>query len=237
MKLFVVSGASGFIGKHLTSFLLSKGAHVIALDRNRLFDFASKPASFERDLELKYPDSKKIFISLSGLAHSEARPSQDVYKKYLNINAHLSLASFRSASFLGFDRFIYISSAKVYGEFSPASTRFNSASPLNPSYLSPYAVSKAYAERLLLEASGFESTDLVSVRIPLVYGPGVKGNFLELLRLVSTYSFLPFASLSYERSFAYVGSFVEYLYFLSCVTEAFSGRSVLFSDAQPLSLP
>jgi nucleoside-diphosphate-sugar epimerase len=237
MKLFVLSGASGFIGRHLTSLLLSKGDQVIGLNRNRLRDFATNPASFESDLGLNYPGSKKIFICLSGLAHSDVRPSQDVFRHYLDINAHLPLSCYKSASFLGFNRYIYISSAKVYGEFSPMSTSFTAASPLNPSYLSPYAVSKAYAERLLFEASGSESVDLVSVRIPLVYGPGVKGNYLKLLRLVSEHSFLPFASLDCERSYAYVGSFAEYLYFLSSMPGSFSGRSVLFSDSQPLSTP
>jgi UDP-glucose 4-epimerase len=89
---------------------------------------------------------------------------------------------------------------------------------------------------LLAEAARAFEIDCISVRIPLVYGPRVKANFLKLLQLSSAPLPLPFGSLSAERSLAYIGSLVEFLDYLCTPSLRILSGSLIFSDLRPISV-
>jgi len=149
----------------------------------------------------------------------------------VNVNATARLA--QAAALAGVARFVYVSSVKVHGERT-SGVPFNEHSPLAPD--DEYAVLKAEAEAQLLEISGQGGFDLVVVRPPLVYGPGVKANFLRLMRAVERGLPLPFASVSNQRSLIYVGNLADAI--VRCVqSPAAVGRIYLLSDGMRVSTP
>ena len=98
----------------------------------------------------------------------------------------------------------------------------------------PYAVSKLQAEQVLQRISGETGLEVVIVRPPLVYGPGVKGNFLRLLAAIDKGIPLPLAGAHNLRSLVYVGNLVDAL--ITCATHpAAAGQTYLVSDGEDVS--
>src|SRR5207344_502424 len=122
-------------------------------------------------------------------------------------------------------RFIFLSSAKVHGEDSGGGTYAEEDAP-DPE--DSYGRSKLEAERALTETAARNGMELVMVRPPLVYGPGVKANFLRLLRWVDSGLPLPFASVRNRRSLIYVGNLVDVI--ARCAEHAGARGPLLVSD-------
>jgi nucleoside-diphosphate-sugar epimerase len=133
----------------------------------------------------------------------------------------------------GVRRFVLVSSIGVLGNDS-GGRAFTAADPPHPS--EPYAVSKWEAEQRLLERVAGTAIEAVIVRPPLVYGPGVKGNFLRLLRLVNSGLPLPFAGLEARRSFVGLQNLCGLLE--ACIDHpAAAGRVLLAADGEDVTLP
>jgi len=133
----------------------------------------------------------------------------------------------------GARRFIFLSSVKVHGEASGASA-FTERDPPAPG--DPYGISKWEAEQALARAT--DRSDLVPVilRAPLVYGPGVKGNFGSLLRVCDGPLPLPFGAVTNRRSLIYLANLTAAI--RECVTNAGAERKTfLLRDGEDLSTP
>jgi nucleoside-diphosphate-sugar epimerase len=201
----VVTGASGFIGKHLCGTLAAAGHEVLARDA------------------LKGADA---LVHLANIAHRAADVAE---LRRVNVAASAALAEDARAA--GVRRFLYLSSLKVHGERSSAGP-LAEASPLAPE--DAYGRSKLEAERALKAVSG--DMELAVLRPPLVYGPGVKANFLALMRAIARGWPLPFASIRNRRSLLYVGNLCDAI--LCCITAPqAAGREFLLSDGAPVSTP
>jgi UDP-glucose 4-epimerase len=125
---------------------------------------------------------------------------------------------------------LFMSSAKVFGEETPGAP-FDDSSPLAPQ--NAYASAKAAAERGLRAIAGLRLTVL---RPPLVYGPGVRANFLALLRAVARGWPLPLASIDNRRSLVGAGNLADAV--ARCVESPQSaGRAYAVTDGAPLSTP
>jgi nucleoside-diphosphate-sugar epimerase len=138
----------------------------------------------------------------------------------------------RAAASQGIRRFVYLSSIKVNGE--------QSIMPFTeqdfPKPLDPYGVSKWEAEQALAQVSAETGMETVVVRSPLVYGPGVGGNFLQLLKILQRGIPLPIASVQNRRSLVYRGNLVDAL--LCCMRDGrAAGETYLVSDGEDLSTP
>ena len=156
-----------------------------------------------------------VVVHLAGIAHRKA--SDDELQE---VNVRLPERLARQAA-----RFVFISSVKVHGERSTAP--FNERSPIRPE--DAYGKSKARAEDALRAIAGLR---LVVLRPPLVYGPGVKANFLSLMRAVARGWPLPLASIHNRRSLIYVGNLVD------AIVRSLDGEGTyLVSDGDPLSTP
>jgi nucleoside-diphosphate-sugar epimerase len=143
-------------------------------------------------------------------------------------NVELTRSVGRAAAAAG-ARMVFVSSVKVHGDESADALR--ESSPLAPA--DDYAWSKAEAEAALRSIPGLQ---LVVVRPPLVYGPGVKANFLMLMKAIARGIPLPLAAVRNRRSFVYVGNLVDAL--MRCIDEPRAvGRTYLVSDGVPLSTP
>ena len=191
-----VTGASGFIGRHLVPALAHAGHQVQP-------DVAGAHA----------------VVHLAGIAHRRATADE-----ISEVNVRLPERVARQAAATG-TRFVFISSVKVHGERSQSP--FTERSPIRP--VDAYAVSKARAEDALRGVAGLK---LVVLRPPLVYGPGVKANFLSLMRAVARGWPLPFATIDNRRSLIYVGNLVD-----AVVRSLDAEGTYLLSDGEAISTP
>lgn len=162
-------------------------------------------------------------VHLAGLAHVPVDRLDRALLWRLNVNATQQLAEFAASQQA---HFVYLSSAKVLGECG----EWNDDAL--PAPADPYAESKLAAELALLQIRDLSAT---IVRTPLVYGPYVKGNFLQLLRLVNTGWPLPLA-LDTQRSMIYVENLASAILTILENKQASMGHTWLVSDGQPIGL-
>ncbi|MFO7830378.1 MAG: sugar transferase [Desulfuromonadaceae bacterium] len=153
----------------------------------------------------------------------------DAFRR-VNCAGTLNLA--RQAAEEGVKRFIFLSSAKVHGEQTHAGNPFREDDVPDPQ--DPYAISKLEAEEGLREIAHKTGLDVVIIRPPLVYGPGVKGNFANLIKWVDRCLPLPLGGVDNKRSLIGVGNLVDFV--ITCIEHpAAASRTFLVSDGEDLS--
>ena len=172
-------------------------------------------------------------VHLAAHVHVMSRQADDVAGNFHRVNVEGSENLARQAARAGVRRFVFMSSVKVNGETS-AERAFVETDPPIP--MDAYAASKAEAEKRLRIISTETGMDIVIVRPPLVYGPGVRANFLSLLRAVDSGVPLPLSSISNLRSLVYVGNLVHALE-ASLVHPAAANRTFFVSDDRDVSTP
>lgn len=233
-----VTGANGFIGRELVSRLSSEGfaarallrkmgqeslpgvEHYVIGDLNSAVDFG--PALSEAT----------IIVHLAGRVHEMNEDHEKVYPLYERLNTHATLNLAWSAAKLKVRRFIFLSTAKVNGERTHDKAFSENDQPC-PS--GPYAISKWKAEQGLRRISQESGLEVVILRPPLVYGPGVAGNFLRLMDLVSRTRVLPLGNLDNKRSMVGLGNLTDMI--LTCITNEHAvGETFFVSDGQDLSV-
>ena len=238
--MIVVTGSSGFVGNALVHRLAnnSNPYDVLALSRNPLFTVPGNVKKIiHQDLSL-LPDGHQIFRDVITVVHCAARAhvirdnsakSLDVYRQ-VNVLGTINLA--RMAAQAGARRFVFVSSVKVNGDSTLIGNPFT---PFDiPAPCEPYGVSKLEAEQSLIALSAETGMDVVIVRPPLVYGPGVKANFAALLRAVQRGWPLPLGTVHNQRSLLALDNLVDFI--ATCIThpEA-ANQTFLVSDGQDLS--
>jgi UDP-glucose 4-epimerase len=130
--------------------------------------------------------------------------TDDPKRAYQDANVVATERLARAAVRAGVGRFVHASTVKVHGESSPTGRPLRPDDPLDPR--DDYARSKRDAEQVLFDVAAGTSMVPLALRLPLVYGPGVKGNFATLLDAVAHGRRLPFGALTARRSIAYVGN-------------------------------
>lgn len=148
----------------------------------------------------------------------------------VNVEGTLGLA--HQAARAGVRRFIFMSSIKVNGEETPRDRPYTFADA--PSPADPYGISKAEAEAGLRDIAGETGMEVVIIRPVVVYGPGVKGNFLSLLRLMRRGLPIPLGAIDNRRSFVSLDNLVDLVVTALHHSEA-ANRTFLVSDGQDLS--
>ncbi len=236
MTAVLVTGASGFVGRALCAALSSRGHLVRGATRTPL-DWTDT-ASFAVGSIGPDTDWGAVLagcdVDVHLAAHVHVMRGQadaaDVFHR-VNVEGTENLA--RQAARAGARRFVFLSSVKVNGE----ATRDRALVEIDPVMpTDAYGASKAEAEKRLQIISTETGMELVVVRPPLVYGPGVKANFLSLLRAVDSSVPLPFSSVSNLRSLVYVGNLVDALE--TCLVHpAASGRTFFVTDDHDVSTP
>jgi len=212
-----VTGAAGFIGQSLVAHLRRGGRDVLPVTR---------------DMVARMTDVDAV-VHLAARAHVVADKAADPLEEFRRVNVMETERLADAAVRGGVRRFVLVSSIGVLGNDS-GGRAFTAADPPHPS--EPYAVSKWEAEQRLLERVAGTAIEAVIVRPPLVYGPGVKGNFLRLLRLVNSGLPLPFAGLEARRSFVGLQNLCGLLE--ACIDHpAAAGRVLLAADGEDVTLP
>lgn len=236
----LVTGASGFVGRFLCTRLLAEGCSV----RGTLLG-SETPASLVKGVEpvlieplgSDTPWSQALsgidtIIHLAARVHIMNDPLADPLTEFRRVNAEGTMHLAREAAKAGVKRFVFISSIKVNGEES--ATTYTEVSPTQPT--DPYGISKWEAEQGLRSIASETGLEVVVVRPTLVYGPGVKANFFNMMKVVSKSLPLPLGSISNKRSLIYIGNLVDALAICATHPDA-AGKTFLVSDGEDISTP
>ena len=240
----MVTGANGFVGDALCRRLHESGFLVrgTVRDQGRLplsgssaFNDFERVVLHDRSTE---NETKQALQGVRAIVHLAARVhvmtdrAADPLLEFCRVNAQWTERLARAAVSQGVRRFVYLSSIKVNGEQSVVP--FTEQDLANPR--DPYGVSKWEAEQALAQVSSQTGMETVIVRSPLVYGPGVGGNFLQLLKILRRGVPLPLACVQNRRSLIYRGNLVDAL--VCCVRDIRAvGQTYLVSDGEDLSTP
>jgi len=232
----LVTGASGFIGEALVfRLLLDKKIIPIAALRKSSRLHGLCPTVF---LDLNQTTSLPALNNVYAVVHAAARVHVmnetvvDALEEFRNVNVRGTIKLAQHAAASGVKRFIFISSIKVNGERTRRGKPFLANDRVDP--VDPYAISKHEAEeqlKLLGQESGME---IVIVRPPLVYGPGVKANFQNMLRWLHRNIPLPLGTIDNRRSLVSIGNLVDFL--VVCIDHPVaSNNTFLVSDGEDMS--
>ena len=235
----LVTGANGFIGRRLCGLLVEKGFCVRSVFRkspaSHILAETEKVVIGDIGPDTRWHEALKdvdCVIHLAARVHVMNDDSDDPLAEFrkTNVNATLTLA--RQAAEAGVKRFIYLSSIKVNGEETNGSRVF-SADDI-PAPVDPYAISKYEAEQALQAVSAATGMDVVIIRPPLVYGPGVKANFRSMMKWLVKGLPLPLGATHNSRSFVALDNMVDFI--ITCIEHpSASGQVFLVSDGDDMS--
>jgi UDP-glucose 4-epimerase len=234
MNRVLVTGGNGFIGSTLCGVLAGAGLTVRAAVR----DAASPSTAHERVIvgDISRADWTPALHDVQAVVHAAARAHarrgtvED--ELYLRVNAQATAHLARAAARAGVGRFVYLSSIKVNGEGRELA--YSAADEPRPA--DGYGRSKWLGEQYALEASDRTDMQVAVVRSPLVYGPGVRANFLRLLRWVDRGRPLPLGAIRNRRSLVSVWNLCD-LISRTLTHPAAGGRVWMVSDGDDLSTP
>ena len=236
----LITGASGFIGRVLCKVMQVRGDEVIAAVRKKsaLLDCSYSQVEVGEIHETTDWSSVltevDIVIHLAARVHVMRDAADNPLDEFRRVNTAGTEHLARSAVAWGVKRMVYVSTIKVNGEES-TSGRIYTEQDI-PAPIEPYAISKWEAEQTLQHIAQNTDLEIVIVRPTLAYGPGVKGNFARMMRVVAQGIPLPFASVRNQRDLIYVGNLVDAL--ATCATHpAATGQTYLLSDGEPVSTP
>lgn len=231
MKSVLVSGASGFVGQALCPLLAGAGWTVHKASRLAQPGYAAF-GSIGPDTDWRAAlEGAGAVIHLAARVHVMHDNANDPLALFRTVNRDASANLARQAAQAGVKRFIYLSSIKVNGE-STSTQPFRPSDPPQPQ--DPYAISKWEAEQELQRIGTATGLEIVVLRPPLVYGPGVKANFLRLLKLVERGIPLPLGAVNNRRSLLYLGNLADAI--RVCLEHpSAAGKILLPSDGTALS--
>lgn len=235
----LVTGARGFVGSALTRALHEADWQVVAAVRqpDRGDNEVAVGDINDRTRWQEALRGCDTVIHLAARAHMMRDTATDPLAAFRAVNTEGTLNLARQAAQAGVRRFVFMSSIKVNGESTPKNRAFSEADV--PAPQDAYAQSKWEAEQGLLALARQTGMEVVIVRAPLVYGPGVKGNFASLVRWVRKGMPLPLASVNNRRSLLALDNLTEFI--ALCADPGLSPHAAnevfLLSDGEDVSTP
>lgn len=262
--MILVTGSDGFVGSYLCCELLRQGRPVLCTKRagheKRMGEgkeFRQKEKDRQERLHLRAIDVGNIgpntdwmsaLVGINAVVHLAARvhvmheKAADPLREFRSVNVEGTRCLAEAAARAGVKRFLFLSSVKVNGETTDTAPhgaggsrkKFTEDDAPHPG--DAYGVSKWEAEQVLREIEQRTGIDVVIIRAPLIYGPGVKGNFLQLIKLIEHGIPLPFGSIRNQRSFLSLTNLVDLI--CCCLDHsAAAGETFLASDGDDISTP
>lgn len=239
-KRVLVTGATGFVGRGLCQALQQHGYTVraalrsAAVEPDRYVGEQAIVGSIGPDTDWRVAlDSVDVVVHLAARVHVLKERVRDPLAAFRLVNVAGTERLARMAESAGVRRLVYVSSIKVNGDRTHESP-FTETDIPGPQ--DAYGLSKLEAEQALLKISEETGLEVAIVRPPLVYGPGVGGNFLRMMRWIDRGLPLPLDSVRNSRSLLYLGNLVQSL--ASCVKDPrAAGKVFLVSDGEDVSTP
>jgi nucleoside-diphosphate-sugar epimerase len=233
----VVTGATGFLGKRLLATLNAKPEVNLTAVVRRPVDLTAARIAEVRSIDA-YTDWSTALTNQEVVIHTAARnhvmkdDEADPLAEYRRINVDGTLNLARQAAAAGVKRLIFISSIKVNGEQTYNSNAFKPDDL--PAPVDAYGISKWEAEQGIQTIAAETGIEIVIIRPPLVYGPGVKGNFSTLIKLVDRGIPLPLGAVHNQRSVIALENLVDLI--ITCIAHPAAANQVfLASDGHDLS--
>lgn len=236
----LITGATGFVGQGMLEKLGRQSGWEPHLALRRMPSdkvVHSQPYTWVKDLspETNWRDALKgcqAVVHCAARVHIMDDPEADPLTafRYTNVEGSLNLA--RQAAETGVKRFVFISSIKVNGEHTLPDRPFQADDTPAPS--DPYGISKHEAEQGLLVLAEETSMEVVIIRPPLVYGPGVKANFATLMRWLNKRVPLPLGAIHNRRSLVARSNLVDLV--VTCLEHPAAANQIfLVGDGEDLS--
>lgn len=237
-KKLLVTGASGFVGRALVNELVEKGHSVVAVSRKQLTLTKLIEQVQIRDVS-EWRNWSDLLTGVDVIVHAAARAhvmddDSNALAEYRRVNRYATIQLAKQAAQAGVRRFIFLSSIKVNGESTLPDKPFSESDACMP--VDPYGLSKWEAEQALMQIAHETGLEVVIIRPPVIYGPGVKGNFASMMHWVSQGTPLPFARVKNQRSLLALDNLVSFI--ISCLDHPnAANETFLLSDGEDLALP
>jgi nucleoside-diphosphate-sugar epimerase len=238
MKNVLLTGANGFIGSAIMRRLQRDACPVrgvLRANSSAMSDRSEyvKIEGLSRDTDWGSAlDGVEVVIHTAARVHIMQDSAADPLKQYLEVNLDGTLNLAKQAAAAAVRRFIFISSIKVNGEETLPGSAF--AADDKPAPVNPYAISKLKAEEGLLELAAETGMEVVIIRPPLVYGPGVKANFQRMMRWIDRGIPLPLGSIQNKRSLVALENLINLI--VNCIENPAAANQIfLVRDDEDLS--
>lgn len=240
MNTALVVGATGFIGRHLVNALYEAGGAVKVLSRRNVAKYHGHTVSGGRIIPVvadlsdhtsinQVCDGVDTVFHLAGYAHAEESSGESAAAIHRSVTVEGTRALLEEARHAGVRRFVFTSSVKAMGEGGKEC--LSEAAPALPA--TAYGQAKLEAERLVLASHGC-GMHVCVLRLPLVYGPGVKGNLLQMIEAIHNGRFPPVPEVKNRRSMVHVNDVVQALRLATELPRA-NGEVYLVTDGQTYS--
>ncbi|MEH6445871.1 MAG: SDR family oxidoreductase [Oceanospirillaceae bacterium] len=235
--MIFITGASGFVGKSLVDNLKRKNIeHKVGL-RNSAVSISSTEKEFVIGDISETTDWSFALHKVEVVIHLAARvhvmdDKRNSLTEFRNVNTYATLKLAKQAVQAGVKRFIFISSVKVNGEMTTLNRAFTPDDQYIPD--DPYGLSKYEAEQGLLLLAKETDMEVVIIRPPLVYGPGVRANFASMMKWINRGVPLPLGAINNHRSLIALDNLVSFI--IHCIDHPKAANEVfLISDTHDVS--
>ncbi|WP_444957965.1 UDP-glucose 4-epimerase family protein [Microbulbifer sp. ZKSA002] len=229
----LLTGASGFVGTALLPQLRKDGYQVLPVYRSDV------EGGFQIGDLSSNTDWAQALVDIDTVIHTAARvhvmteTSANPLEEFRRVNVGGTIKLAQQAASSGVRRFIYLSSIKVNGESTDNRLPFIADEQCDPT--DPYGISKKEAEDALLELAESTEMEVVIIRPPLVYGPGVKANFQAMMRWLTKGIPLPLGAIHNRRSLVSIGNLIDLI--RVCISHPNAANQVfLVSDDMDVSV-
>jgi len=233
----LVTGANGFVGRALCAEVVARGMDARGISRSP----CDLPMGVENlvvgDINVNTDwgnalSGGEVVIHLAARVHVMSDTAENPLAEFRRVNVQGTLSLARQAAAAGVRRFIFVSSIKVNGESTQLGSPFRADDA--PAPLDAYGVSKMEAEQGLREMALQTGMEVVIIRPPLVYGPGVEANFAAMMRWLQRGVPLPFGAIHNQRSLVALDNLVDLI--VTCLAHpAAANQTFLVSDGEDVS--
>ncbi len=233
----LVTGATGFVGRALCAQAVAGGIAVRGATRSVAplpggVQAVTVPSLFDQSDWTAALAGCSAVVHCAARVHVMAASMADPLEEFRRVNVQGTLNLARQAAAAGVRRFVFVSSIKVNGEATQLGCPFTADD--TPAPLDAYGISKMEAEQGLREIAAQTGMEVVIIRPPLVYGPGVKANFAAMMRWLKRGVPLPLGAIHNQRSLVSLDNLVDLL--VTCLTHpAAANQTFLVSDGEDVS--